>query len=127
MAYFRQKQKNGIFVLSYASDMDRSTAVVTLKADADVYESGTVLIDITAVGADQGKFIRAAEATEVQAEAATRAVFLRDRTFAEADTDVLVVERDAVLTERLTDIAALAAEVKAPVAATLKLAGIVLR
>lgn len=127
MAYFRQKQKNGIFVLSYASDIDRSIDVVKVKADADVYESGTVLIDITAAGADQGKFIRAAEATEVQAEAATRAVFLRDRTFAEADTDVLVVERDAVLTARLTDIDALVAEVKAPVAAILKVAGIVLR
>ncbi|WP_162895115.1 hypothetical protein [Rhizobium terrae] len=59
MAYFRQKQKNGIFVLSYASDIERSIDVATVKADADVYESGTVLIDIIAVGADQGKFIRA--------------------------------------------------------------------
>lgn len=127
MAYFRQKQKNGIFVLSYASDIERSIDVATVKADADVYESGTVLIDITAAGADQGKFIRAIEATDVQAAAATRAVFLRDRTFAEADTAVVVVERDAVLTERLTDFADLDAEVKASVATILKLAGIVLR
>ena len=127
MAYFRQKQKNGIFVLSYASDIERSIAAVTVKADADVYESGTVLIDITAVGADQGKFIRASEATEVQAQAAKRAVFLRDRTFAEADTAVVVVERDAVLTERLTDFAALDADVKPSVAAILNVAGIVLR
>lgn len=127
MAYFRQKQKNGIFVLSYASDIERSIAAVTVKADADVYESGTVLIDITAVGADQGKFIRASEATEVQAQAAKRAVFLRDRTFAEADTAVVVVERDAVLTERLTDFATLDADVKPSVAAIVNLAGIVLR
>jgi hypothetical protein len=127
MAYFRQKQKNGVFVLSYASDIERSIDVATVKADADVYESGSVLIDITAVGVDQGKFIRAIEATEAQAEAATRAVFLRDRTFAEADTAVVVVERDAVLTERLTDFAALDADVKPSVAAILKVAGIVLR
>lgn len=127
MAYFRHKQKNGIFVLSYASDMERSISAVTIKADAEVYESGTVLINITAAGADQGKFIRASEATEVQAEAAKRAVVLRDRTFAEADTDVVVVERDAVLTARLTDIDALVAEVKVPVDAILNVAGIVLR
>lgn len=127
MAYFRQKQKNGIFVLSYASDIERSIAAVTVKADADVYESGTVLIEITAAGADQGKFIRAADATDVQAVAAKRAVFLRDRTFAEADAKVVVVERDAVLTERLTDIATLDADVKASVETIVSDAGIVLR
>ncbi|MBY5329577.1 hypothetical protein [Rhizobium leguminosarum] len=127
MAFFKQKQKNGIFILSLASS-DRSKSVVTAKADADTpYESGTILVDITAAGADKGKFIRASEATSEQIAAITRAAVLRDRTFAETDTSVLVIERDAELTERLTDIDDLAAGTKTAVLAKLTALGVVLR
>jgi hypothetical protein len=127
MAFFKQKQKNGIFIESLASS-DRSKSVVTVKADADTpYESGTVLVDIAAAGADKGKFIRASEATAEQIAGITRAVVLHDRTLAVSDTAVLVIERDAELTERLTDVGDLSADSKAAVLAKLTALGIVLR
>ncbi len=109
MAYFAQKQKNGIFIKSYGNG-DISFEGVTLKADTNTpYESGTILVDIVAVGADQGKFTRASDLAVADVEAATRAVILRDRTFAEVDTNVLVLESVAEVTEKLTDLADLAA------------------
>lgn len=127
MAFFKQQQKNGVFVLSLA-ESDRSKSVVTIKADADTpYESGTVLVDVTAAGADQGKFLRASEATAEQIADISRVAILRDRTFAEADTPVLVIERDAEIVERLTDVDALSADSKAAVIAKTSLAGLVLR
>jgi len=126
MAFFKQKQKNGIFILELSGD--RSKSVVTVKADADTpYESGTVLFDVTAAGADKGKFIRASEASAEQIAAISRAVILRDRTFAEVDTAVLVIERDAELIEHPTDIDDLSADAKAAAVAKLTALGNVLR
>jgi len=116
------KPRNGAFIQSLASST-RSLGTVDVKADDVPYEAGTILIDETdAEGEATGVFIRASEATAPQVAAATRAVLLSDRTYAEVATSVLVVERDAEVVGKMLDSTA-----NADVVAKLTAAGIVLR
>ncbi|WP_428427315.1 hypothetical protein [Pararhizobium sp.] len=121
MTRVTMKRQDGVFISSKANG-DRSLSVVTLTADTvDAYEVGTILVD------DGEKFIRASEATVEQIADITRAVFLRDRTFAEVDTQVLVLERAFEGVEHLTDIDELSTATRAAVVALITAAGIVLR
>lgn len=116
------KPRNGAFILSLANST-RSLGTVSVKADDAPYEAGAVLIDETdAEGDATGVFIRAAEATAPQVTAATKAVLLSDRTYAEAATSVLVVERDAEVVGAMLD-----STTNAAVVAKLAAAGIILR